>query len=140
MGWAALAGVVLAVVGGAIAAQDRIVAVWPPTARIYAVFGFGPPSTQEAFELRGVKQSTFIEDEHTVVIITGEIVNVSSHPLPSPKIVARIFDANAKVLSEWVFDPVRAELGPGEITEFSDRFSDPPEGAVNLIVSLADDT
>lgn len=91
----------------------------------------------QPFELRDVKQSTYVEYGKTVVVVTGKIVNISSRRLATPRLVARVYNKDDKVLDEWQFSPVRAELAPGEETEFSDRFTDPPKGAVNLVVSLA---
>ncbi|MFQ5784580.1 MAG: DUF3426 domain-containing protein [Alphaproteobacteria bacterium] len=137
IGWLFLVGVVVGVVGAALAAREQVITAWPETSRFYALVGLAEPPLEESFELRDVKQSSFIEDDRQVVIISGQIVNVSTRSLATPRLIARIFDKDSNVLSEWRFDPVRAEIGPGESTEFSDRFSDPPKGAVNLVVSLA---
>ncbi len=137
MGWAALIVVMVGVAAGAVLAREQVVAVWPDAARFYALVGLTEEPAGQPFELRDVKQSTFVENDKTVVVVTGKIVNVSSRRLAVPRVVARVYDREAKVLDEWQFSPVRTELGPREETEFSDRFTDPPKGAVNLVVSLA---
>ncbi len=137
IGWAALLVVTVGVAAGAVLAREQVVAVWPDAARFYALVGLTEEPVGQPFELRDVKQSTFVENDKTVVVVTGKIVNVSSRRLPVPRVVARVYDREAKVLDEWRFSPVRSELGPREETEFSDRFTDPPKGAVNLVVSLA---
>lgn len=137
IGWLAAAAVVLAVIGGGYVGRDEVVEFWPPAERYYAMVGIGEmPTTESVFELRNVQQSTFVEDERTVVVITGEIANVSKKVHSVPHLVAQVFDKDNQVLKKWKFKAVSAELGPGESTVFSDRFSDPPRGAVNLLVSL----
>lgn len=137
LGWAALIVVLVGAAAGAVLARDRVIAVWPEAKRLYSLVGLAEQPAAQAFELRDVKQSTFVEGDKTVVVVTGKIVNVSSQRMTVPRVVARVYDRKAKVLDEWKFSPVRAELAPGEETEFSDRFTDPPKGAVNLVVSLA---
>ncbi|MFQ5958263.1 MAG: DUF3426 domain-containing protein [Alphaproteobacteria bacterium] len=136
VGWAALAVVLVAVLAGGVLARERIVEVWPPATRLYAFVGLVEPKPIELFELRDVKQSTFVEDERTVVVVSGKIVNISMRSQPVPKVFAQMFDTRQRVLDEWYIDAVRPELGPGEITEFSDRVIDPPKGAANLMVRL----
>lgn len=137
IGWLAAAVVVLAVIGGGVLERDRIVEYWPPAERYYAMVGLAEGIEQgSVFELRNVQQSTFVEDDRTVVVITGEIANVSKQTLKVPRVIAQVFDKNNQVLKKWEFMAVSAELGPGETTVFSDRFADPPRGAVNLLVSL----
>lgn len=137
IGWLAAAVVVLAVAGGGVLERDRIIAYWPPAERYYAMAGLVEAVEKGiVFELRNVQQSTFVEDDRTVVVITGEIANVSKKTLKVPQVIAQVFDKNNQVLKKWEFTAVSAELGPGETTVFSDRFADPPRGAVNLLVSL----
>lgn len=137
IGWLAAAVVVLAVLGGGVVERDRVIEFWPPAERYYAMAGLTEALEEDSvFELRNVQQSTFVEDDRTVVVITGEIANVSKKTLKVPQVTAQVFDKNNQVLKKWEFTAVSPELGPGETTVFSDRFSDPPRGAVNLLVSL----
>ena len=135
IGWAALVVVIAAVLGGAVAARDRIVQAWPLAERLYVLVGLVEPAPADFFELRNVKQSTFVENEQTVVVVTGEIVNISAETRPIPKVFAKIFDEDRRVLKRWIVTPAGSELAPGAIAAFSDRFVDPPFHA-NLIVSL----
>ena len=137
IGWAALAVAIAAALGGAVAMQDRIVRAWPLAERLYLMVGLVEPSPGDFFELGNVKQSTFVENEHTVVVVTGEIVNISAETRPIPKVFAQIFDADRRVIKKWVVTPAGSDLAPGAIAAFSDRFVDPPYFS-NLIVSLED--
>ncbi len=139
IGWAALAVVLVAVLAGGVLARDRVVEVWPSATRLYALVGLVEDEPAAIFELRDVSQSTFVEDERTVVVINGKIVNISTRSHPVPKVFAQMLDTRQRVLDEWFIDTARLELGPGEITEFSDRIVDPPKSAANLMVRLKDD-
>lgn len=136
IGWTAMALLVIALLGGGVVARDRVIEAWLPAARLYSLIGLAEPEPDEVFELRNVRQSTYVEEGRTVVVVTGEIVNVSKHKRLTPKVFARIQDKDQQVLTEWAFEAASVELESGEATAFSDRFSDLPKGAVNLIVSL----
>ncbi len=134
-GWAALAVVIVVMLGGAFLARDRIIEGWPLAERLYAVVGLA--ETAPALQVRNLKQWAFVENEKTVYVFSGEIVNLSDQTRAVPNLVAQIFDKDWRVVKKrWVFAPPRPRLGPAEATEFSGRFSDPPKGGANLMVSL----
>ncbi len=135
-GWIALAAVLFAVIGGGLAARDQIIVTWPQTAQLYALIGLAQETPARGLKLRNVQQSYFVENEQTVVVVSGEIVNLSSQTLPLPNIVAQVMDKNRRILESWVLTPASTHLGPGETIEFSDRFAVPPKGAVQLAVVL----
>lgn len=132
LGWAALAVVIAGVLGGAVLARDAVVAEWPLAARLYAMAGLVEAAPAQPLTLRNVTQSSSIEGERLVVVVTGEIVNESATPREIPSLVAKIVDKDQRVLKSWVFDPKLPPLGPGESTAFTDRFEDPPEGAATV--------
>ena len=88
----------------------------------------------QGLELRNVQQSTFVENEQTIVVVSGEIANLSSQTVRLPNIIAQVMDKDERILESWVLTLASTQLGPGETIEFSDRFADPPKGAVGLLV------
>ena len=137
IGWAALVVIAAAVTGAAIVGRDRIVAAWPLAEQLYANLASAEPSPSEVFKVRNTKTWTLIENEQTVYVVAGEIVNVSAHARDVPNVVARIVVDDEPVREKLVFKLARPRLGPGESTEFSKRFSGPPVGAV-LVFSVED--
>ncbi len=131
LGWAALAVVIAGVLGGAVAARDRVVAAWPLAERLYAMAGLVEAAPAQPLTV-SITQSSSIEGGRRVVVVTGEIVNESPYAREIPNLVAKVLDKDDNVLKSWVFDPKRPPLGPGDSTAFTDRFEDPPEGAATV--------
>lgn len=136
IGWAALVAVIAGALAGVVFARDQIITMWPDAARIYAQIGLDDQAATRGFEVRNVEQSTFMENDQTVVIVTGEIVNISGRTRDVPNIVAEILDKDNRVIESWLVTPADSSLAPGESTAFSDRFTDPPKNAVQLMVRL----
>ena len=136
IGWVALVVVIAGVLAGGVFARDRIIAEWPGAARLYAQLGLDEHEATRGLEVRNVEQSTFIENEQTVVVVTGEIVNISGETRDIPNIVAEILDKDNRVIESWLVTPADNSLAPGEATAFSDRFTNPPKNAVQLMVRL----
>ena len=136
IGWMALVVVIAGVLAGGYLLRDQVITEWPEAARIYAQLGLDDQATTRGFEVRNVEQSTFIENDQTVVVVTGEIVNISGRTRDVPKVVAEILDKDNQVIDSWLVTPANSSLAPGESTAFSDRFTNPPKNAVQLMVRL----
>ncbi len=135
-GWIALALALVAVIGGGLAGRDQIVAAWPQAAQLYGLVGLAQESPALGLELRNVQRSITVENERTIVVVSGEIANLSSQTVRLPNIVAQVMDKDERILDSWVLTPASTQLGPGETIEFSDRIADPPKGAVRLLVDF----
>ncbi len=135
-GWIALALVLVLVIGGVLAGRNQIVAAWPQAAQLYGLVGLAQESPAQVLELRNVQRSFTVENERTIVVVSGEIANLSSQTVRLPNIVAQVMDKDERILESWVLTPASTQLGPGETIEFSDRFADPPKGAFRLLVNF----
>ncbi len=133
-GWIALVLALVAVIGGGLAGRNQIVAAWPQAAQLYGLVGLAQESPAQVLELRNVQRSFTVENERTIVVVSGEIANLSSQTVRLPNIVAQVMDKDERILESWVLTLASTQLGPGETIEFSDRFADPPKGAVRLLV------
>ena len=133
-GWVALVLALVVVIGGGLAGRNQIVAAWPQAAQLYDLVGLAQESPAQGLELRNVQRSITVENEQTIVVVSGEIANLSSQTVRLPNIVAQVLDKDERILESWILTPAIARLGPGETIEFSDRFADPPKGAVRLLV------
>jgi len=136
VGWAALFAVIVAVAVGTFLARDRIIAVWPGAARIYAGLGLDEYAVARVLVVRNVQQDSFSEDGERVVVVTGEIVNISDHSFAVPRVVIQVLDGTQKVIASGYADPDDGELAAGQMTVFSSRLADPPKNAVSLNVAL----
>ena len=138
VGWMALALAVLIVVVGGLAAREPIVSAWPAASRLYQALGF-EAANNEAPGLRfrngAWKQS--VESGVSILVITGEIENVSADLLAVPAIRVGLLDANEQELHHWTFAAEGGELAAGSATAFTTRLTGPPAGATSLSVRFA---
>ena len=136
VGWMILAVVVAGVLGGGVYARDQIITLWPEAAQMYTLLGLDEYEATRGLEVRNLNQSSFFENEVKVVVVTGDVVNVTNRSRDVPKIIIEILDKENRIIDSWLVTPANTKLGPGESTTFSDRFTDPPENAVQVMARL----
>lgn len=140
VGWLALALGVAVVVVGAIIARGPIVSAWPESARLYSAIGFeSTPQTTPGLEIRNVASSQLVESGVPILVVTGEIQNVSSSQVRVPAIRVGLVDANQQELHHWTFAIEDENLAAGSAAKFSTRLTGPPQGAITLSVRFAPD-
>ena len=140
VGWLALALAVAIVIVGALAAREPIVSAWPESARLYRAIGFeSAPATTPGLEIRNVASSQLVESGVPILVVTGEIQNVSANEVRVPAIRVGLVDANQQELHHWTFAIEDDHLAPGSATKFSTRLTGPPQGAITLSVRFAPD-
>jgi predicted Zn finger-like uncharacterized protein len=137
LAWAALALVVILVLGGAVVAKDQILAVWPESERLYAALGIAGPATSAGLELRKVSWKRDMADNVPLLAIQGEVANTSQNVRSVPKIRAAIVGKDGQELRSWVFAPPKLNLVPGESVPFQTELKNPPEGAERLTMIFA---
>ena len=138
VGWVALAAVVIAVLGGGTVARDEIVAFWPPAAQLYELAGLEVAAVPFGLELRNVKQSQRTEDGVPVLIIEGEVKNISKYTYEVPKLRVALQNAEQDEIKNWTFSAVQTRLLPGESAPFVTRVKDPPK-ATNVTITFVND-
>lgn len=139
VGWVALAAVVIAVLGGGTIARDEIVAVWPPAAQLYELAGLEIESLPFGLELRNVKQSQRTEEGVPVLIIEGEVKNISKYTYEVPKLRVALRNAGQDEIKNWTFSAVQTRLLPGESAPFVTRVKDPPPKATDVTITFVND-
>lgn len=135
--WAALALAVLVLIAAGVAAREAVVTAWPPAERLYAAVGLvaDPPGT--GLEFKNVKTSRRLESDREMVVIEGDIVNVSNRERNVPHLRAAL-TAGKKELNSWTFDATQSRLLPGESARFVTRTDQPSEEATGLSLRFAD--
>ncbi len=128
IGWGLFAAVVLALAGGAVAARDQIVRLWPPAALLYDTVGLRvePPGT--GLQLQNLRSEQKVEGGAPVLVVDGQIVNVSDTVRPVPVVRVTSLGEDRKPIKSWTVEASPAQLLPGEIAVFRDAQRDP--GAV----------
>jgi predicted Zn finger-like uncharacterized protein len=135
--WAALALAVLVLLAAGVAARNAVVAAWPPAERLYAAVGLiaDPPGT--GLEFRNVTTARRLESDREVVVIEGDVVNVSNRDRQVPHLRAAL-TAGDHDINSWTFDATQSRLLPGESARFVTRTDEPSEEATGLSLRFDD--
>lgn len=129
--WAvlALAAIILAL--AAWVGRDAIMAAWPPSERLYATIGGVTELPGAGLEFRNVTSVRRLEADREVVVIEGDVVNVSTRDRQVPKLRVAL-TADGHEVTEWTFEATQSQLLPGESARFVTRTNEPVEDATGL--------
>jgi predicted Zn finger-like uncharacterized protein len=135
VGWLALASIVLVIGWSAVHFRQDIAGLWPQSSTLYAAVGMKVNTL--GVEFRG-KDAHFEQDNgQDVLVITGKVINVTSHPLTVPPIRVSLLGDDHREIYNWSFSPGTASLGPGQILPFSTRLPNPPATARHIELRFA---
>ena len=135
--WALLALLIGVFVGGVVMRQD-IVALWPATARLYDRLGLGAPAYDTVLAVRNATSTLQEEDGKPVLVLRGEVVNISSVVQSVPNLRTSLRE-NGREVQGWVFQATQSRLLPGEAASFVTRFKEPAPGATELTITFTDE-
>ena len=138
IGWLALALVALAVVG-ALVGRNEVVAAFPEAAPVYRKLNL-PVTVRFGLEFRGVTPAWLSEGGVSVLVVEGEIVNVTAEDRTVPRVRVALLDGTRRELDHGLFAAERPALDGGEATRFTARLVNPPEQASNYSVTFATDS
>lgn len=135
--WAALAAVLVVILGGIVLLQKPIVSIFPPAAPLYAMLGLGEPAPVQRFEVRNVITEQRRDGDNVVIEVKGEVHNLTNEVQSLPQLIAVLRDVNEREIQFWKFNGPVPELQPGQTTEFTTSITNPPANARSLIVNFA---
>jgi hypothetical protein len=130
---------ILVLVGAAVAARDAIVTAWPPAARLYSSVGLIAEAPGAGLEFRNVTTARRLESDREVVVIEGEVVNVSNRDRQVPPLRAAL-TSDSREIAHWTFEATQSRLLPGEAARFVTRADEPMEQATDVKLRFADGT
>lgn len=136
--WGAVVAVIAIIFGGGIFGRAAIIDVWPPASMLYGMVGLAP-GPGFGLELRNVAPTQELEGDTAVLVISGEVVNVSSRPRQVPRLRGSLLDAGQNEIHTWTFSMESEELAPDEAGKFNTRVPNPPEGARGLEVTFLEE-
>lgn len=135
--WALLVLLIGVFVGGVVARQE-VVALWPATARLYDRLGLGAPAYDTVLAVRNAASTLQEEDGKPVLVLRGEVVNISSVVQNVPNLRTSLRE-NGREVQGWTFQAAQSRLLPGEAASFVTRFKDPAPGATELTITFTDE-
>ncbi|WP_084536363.1 zinc-ribbon domain-containing protein [Azospirillum halopraeferens] len=124
-GWLGLAAAVALLVVGGVAGRHEVVRLWPPAALLYDTVGLPvePPGT--GLQLRNVRSEQRDDAGTPVLVVEGQIVNVSEMERAVPDVVALSLGPDRRPVEEWRIEVSSHRLLPGEIATFHSARRDP---------------
>jgi predicted Zn finger-like uncharacterized protein len=130
LGLIVLAGVLVLI---AVLVRDKIVAIWPATAPVYAAL--------RLTEQPGAGLEVTVTPKRTPqsLVIDGNIVNGGATAQRVPRLRVTLRDGNKTDLESKVIDPPVDRLAPGATARFNATFDHPSITATGVDVSFAAD-
>jgi hypothetical protein len=132
----ALAGMfVLLLLVGAVIVRNQIIASFPATAAIYQRLGL-PVEMELGLEFNGVTSGWQVEGGASVLVVEGEIVNLSEDSRVIPPVRIAILDGDGRELQHDFFTIEESVLSGGNRTSFSGRLVNPVEQGQDFRLSF----
>lgn len=136
-GWVILLLLIAGLAAGGYFARQQIVAAWPPAALGYEKIGLPVPVPGDGLLIRNVRVERLLEGATLILVVEGEVANLSDQPQPVPTMRAALRSIERKEVQDWMFDADMAELAPGEITRFRTEFVNPSGEAADIVVTFS---
>ncbi len=133
-GWAGVAACLAVVLAGAVLFRVDVVETWPRSAGAYAAVGL--PVNPVGLEVFGLDARMAEEDGAPVLIVEGEVRNVTGRDRPAPPLRAQVLGADGSVLAEWSVTLESPAFVPGAAERFRTTFPAPPEAAARVEVLM----
>lgn len=133
VGWGALIVLVVIVGWSGLRYRQAIAHVWPQSSSLYSALRL--PVNTRGIEIDSTTNDArfVMENGENVLVITGRLVNITSHQLNVPRIIrASLADRDKRELYHWSFSPGVTTLRPGQTAQFSTRLPNPPPTALNI--------
>ena len=135
IGWLALALVVGGVIATLTFAPSAVMSVLPGAARLYSLFGM--PVGARGLALEEVRYGWTSDGAQSVLEVQGDVVNLTSGPVPVPTVVIALRDAGGEEISEWTTEIGEEQLAGGERAPFLRQIPSPPSNVRSVAVRFA---
>jgi predicted Zn finger-like uncharacterized protein len=130
--WIMFGLVMLALPGIGFFAREAIVDSWPPAGKFYDAVHLHVEVPGAGLQLRNVTSDRRQVGGLTILVIEGEIVNLSKVPREIPMLRGGLRDANREELQHWLFSTGNQKLTPQEAIRFKAEYPDPPAETADI--------
>ncbi|MFM9841911.1 MAG: hypothetical protein ACKVOI_02970 [Dongiaceae bacterium] len=89
-------------------------------------------------EISGLKVQKEIVGGKPLLVLRGQMMNVTSSPQKVPLLLAVVTDSQGRELSRWSFRTLTDQLPPGGSASFQTSTDSPPKGTASIAVLTAD--
>jgi predicted Zn finger-like uncharacterized protein len=132
-----LTTLVVLLLAAALAGRNEIAARLPAAVPLYQRLGL-PIELPLGVEFRELSSLQRLDEGRKVLVVSGEIANISGQQRVLPPIRVALLDADREELDFGLFDPPQPELGPGGHARFEVELGEPPPEASNFTVSFGE--
>ena len=136
LGWVLFVIVLAGLAGAIMFGRQEIVAQWPPAERLYALVEMSSELPGAGFELRNVNSTRGEDAGVPLLVVKGELANVSSEIRDVPGLLAVLHDDDGKAIRQWPVDIAELRLLPGEVAQFESSVRNPPGAATRLTIDF----
>ena len=119
---------IIAVGYGLYELRNQIMRNIPATIDYYEMAGLVGPPNSFNLEYRDEGLSVEVQGDHSLLVVSGRIVNTGSQFQRLPELRAEILDITGAVVLDWSFKAAAVGLGPGDQTTYRATYPDPPRG------------
>lgn len=112
--------------------REQVVRTMPDTAGIYERLGL--PVNLRGVEFRNVKGANEIVDGVVVLVVEGNLVNITGRAIDLPRLRLAVRDAGGKEIYTWTATAPKARLEAGEAAPFRSRLASPPPDGSSIEV------
>jgi hypothetical protein len=116
----------------AIGLRASLVRVAPDLAGLYAAVGF--PVNLRGLEFSEIKTMREMQDGIPVLVIDGEVMNVTRQPVEVPRLRLAVLGPDSRELYSWTALLPRSVLSEGERLSFRSRLASPPAEGTQVMV------
>lgn len=112
--------------------RETIVRLMPNLAGGYAAIGL--PVNLRGLEFRGVRTTQEVQDGIPVLVIEGEVINITKHPVEVPRVRIAVLGPGKQELYSWTTLLQRSVLADNEKVSFRSRLASPPPNGQEVLV------
>lgn len=134
-GWATLGAILALIVWTGFRFREQIATLWPQSTSLFATFGVGVNAQGLSIDDTSYRRET--ENGEPVWVVTGRLINRTSHELAVPPVRVGITGGDERELYHWTVRPPQRTLNPGQTLGFSARIPNPPRGARQVQLGFA---
>lgn len=127
---------ILGSIGAAVFLRDTIVSIFPSAEGIYSMVGLEDDSLGAGLSINDVKSTRESIGGKDVLVVRGDVVNVSERSRPVPMLELRLSDTEGKVIQSAKAAPLKNELVAGDKISFEIQLENPSALARRLEVTF----
>jgi predicted Zn finger-like uncharacterized protein len=130
--WSTVILTLMVIIAGILAFRVQVVRAMPQTASLFAEIGL--PVNLRGLVFHQVAVEKAQTDGVEVLIVKGEVVNVTRRLIEVPRLRFSLRDAAGAEVYHWTALPGQSMLGPGDVLLFRTRLASPPPQGQDIVI------